>query len=88
MKEIKNNFKIFEYIKKMNEEEISQFENYSKIYSSVIELELDSNVEEERGDTPLESDNVYDRVVNIMKKSTFIILQDTENFSYHDIKIK
>ena len=64
---------------------ISQFENYSKIDSSVIELELDSNVEEERADRPLESDNVYDRAVNIMKQSTFIILQDTENFTYRDI---
>lgn len=31
---------------------ISQFENYSKIDSSVIELELDSNVEEERAIDP------------------------------------
>ena len=74
MKELKNNFAIFQYIKNMDEEEISQFVNYSKIFSSVIELDTNDDF----------SDNVYDRVVNIITKATFIISQDTENFMYHD----
>lgn len=62
----------------MDNEEISQFVNYSKIFSSVIELESTDNKDI--------SDNVYARVVNIMKKATFIISQDTENLIYEDIK--
>jgi hypothetical protein len=82
MKDLINNFKIFEYIKKMNEDEISHFINYSKIYSSVIELELDTK---KGGDNkPLKSDNVYDRVANIMEQSTFIITQDLEDLKYRD----
>ena len=63
----------------MDNEEISQFVNYSKIFSLVIEFENTYNKDI--------SDNVYARVVNIMKKATFIIIsQDTENLIYEDIK--
>ena len=41
MKKLEDNFRIFEYIKSMKKEEISDFENYSKIYPSIIQL--DSN---------------------------------------------
>ena len=37
MKKLEDNFKILNYIKSMNEKIISKFENYSKIYSSIIE---------------------------------------------------
>ena len=74
MKEIEDNFKIFEYIQSLGEEIITQFENYSKIYSSVIEL--DSNDDN--------SDNSYDKVVNIIRKATFIILQDSEYLLYYN----
>ena len=39
MKRIKDNNQIFEYIKSMNKDTINQFENYSKIYISIIELD-------------------------------------------------
>jgi len=74
MKEIEDNFKILEYIQSLGEETISQFEKYSKIYSSVIEL--DSNDEN--------SDNAYNKVVNIIRNATFIILQDSEYLLYYN----
>ena len=73
MRKLKNNFKIFEYIKRLDEKTISQFENYSKIYSSIIELDYTDN------DI---SDNVYNKVVNIIRDATLNILQDTENIIY------
>ena len=48
--------------------------NIQKIYSSVIEL--DSNDEN--------SDNVYNKVVNIIRNATFIILQDSEYLLYYN----
>ena len=39
MKILKDNNLIFEYIKSMNKDTIKQFENYSKIYISIIELD-------------------------------------------------
>ena len=71
MKDLKGNFEIFEYIKrKLHNKEISQFENYSKIYPSIIELDSNKNFE----------DNVFDRVNNIIKDVTFNIFQDEEYF--------
>ena len=74
---IQDNFKIFNYIKTMDEKIISQFENYSKIYSSVIELF--TNQEDIEG-------NVYDKVISIITDATFNIYQDSENFLYNDEK--
>jgi hypothetical protein len=76
MKNLKDNFKIFSYIKSMKKETISQFENYSKIYLSVIELDRDDDI----------SNNIYNQVIGIINDSTFNILQDTENFLYKDEK--
>ena len=73
MKKQKDNFKIFEYIKSMNTDTISDFENYSKIYSSIIELDTNEEF----------SDNLYDKINNIIKDATFNILQDRENFLYY-----
>ena len=39
MKNLKDNFKVFEYIKRLDDITLSQFKNYSKIYSSIIELD-------------------------------------------------
>ena len=39
MKDLEDNFRIFDYIKSMSKDQIYKFENYSRIYSSVIELE-------------------------------------------------
>ena len=78
MKEIKDNFKIFEYIKHLDDKTIRQFENYSKIYSLIIELDLNEDFEE----------NVFDKVINIIEDATFNILQDEGNFLYYNIKTK
>ena len=78
MKNLKQNSKIFAYIKKLSDNAISQFENYSKIYSSIIELDSNEDFEE----------NVFDKVNSIIKDATFNILQDEENFLYYDDKKK
>jgi len=44
MRAKKDNFQIFEYIKGLSDETITQFENYSKIYSSIIELYIDDDI--------------------------------------------
>ena len=72
---MKDNDKIFTYIKSMNDNNIiSQFENYSKIYLSVIELDRNDDI----------SENVYGQINNIIKSSTFTIFQDSEKFLYYD----
>ena len=75
MKSLKDNFKIFSYIKKMPQERIDNFKTYSKIYNSIIELD-DSADELE--------DNVHAQVLKLIKNSKLIILQDTEIFLYYD----
>ena len=78
MKDLKQNSRIFEYIKALSDNVISQFQNYSKIYSSIIELDSDDGFE----------DNAFDKVNNIIKDATFNILQDEENFLYYNDKEK
>ena len=56
----------------MDKKIIDKFENYSKIYQSIIELDTDDDY----------SDNIYNRVIKIIKGAKFNILQDTENFYY------
>ena len=82
LKEIKTNKKKFEFITTLSNKIINQFENYSKIYSSVIELYTDDDEF---------SDNIYLNVVKIIEDATFNILQDNENFLYDkdkDISMK
>ena len=74
MKRLEDNFKIFDYIKSMNEKIISKFENYSKIYSSIIELDRNDDI----------SGNLYEQVLNIIKDLIIDISQDTEKFLYYD----
>ena len=76
MKKLIDNNKIFNYIKGMNSEIITKFENYSKIYSSVIELDRNDDI----------SENIYEQVNNIIKDTTFNIYQDNEKFSYYEEK--
>ena len=78
MKDLKQNSKIFDYIKALSDNVISQFQNYSKIYSSIIELDSNDGFE----------DNIFDKVNNIIKDATFNILQDEENFLYYNDKEK
>ena len=70
MKKLQDNNKIFQYIQTMNEKTIKQFENYSRVYQSVIEL--DNNDED--------SDNLYEQVYDIINDASFNILQDSETF--------
>ena len=72
MKALKGNFKIFDYIKRLDVETISQFGNYSKIYSSIIELD----------DLEDDSDNVYDNVINIIRDAAIKIFQHKEILYY------
>ena len=75
MKKIKDNSKIFAYIKNMTQERIDNFETYSKIYNSILELDDSADILE---------DNVYAQVLKLIKDSTLSILQDTEIFLYYD----
>ena len=72
MKSLKDNNKIFKYIQTMNEERIDQFENYSKIYSSIIELDINNE----------DSENIYDKVYDIIHDASFNIYQDSEELLY------
>ena len=58
MKDLKDNFRIFEYIQGMSGKEITQFENYSRIYPSIIELDRNDDI----------SENLYEKVNNFLKK--------------------
>jgi len=70
MKQLKANLKILNYIKIMKKDTVDRFENYSKIYWSVIDLERNK-------DTP---GDLFETVNNIIKDATIEISQDTENF--------
>ena len=75
---LKNNFKIFKYIKGLKKETISKFENYSNNFSRVIELDRNDDI----------SENVYKQVYNIIQNATFNINKNDENFSYYDENTK
>ena len=73
MKNKKNNFQRLEYINSLTENEIKQFENYSKIFNAVIELDRSDEF----------SDDVYEQVNSKIEQDlTLNILQDSENFIY------
>ena len=71
---IKNNKKIFEYIKSLKDDEIKAFESYSKIYLSIIELDRNYTL----------ALNIFDQVNGIIKSAKFLFQQDTEFFYYGD----
>jgi len=71
MKKKEDNFKILFYIKNMEENLISRFEKYSKIYSSIIELDMFYD----------DSENLYNKVRNLIKDKTFNIYQNEEDFN-------
>ena len=73
-KELKENNKIFDYIKNLNEDQISKFEIYSKKYSSIIELDRNDD----------SSINLYKQVNKFIQDATFIFRQDKEDFSYDE----
>ena len=75
MKNLKDNFRKFKYIQRMSEKEITQFENYSRIYPSIIELDRNDDI----------SENLYEQVYNHIKDAIFDISQDIEDFNLEEI---
>ena len=76
MKNLNDNFSIFDYIKnieKYDKNAILQFEKYSQIYPSIIELDRNDD----------NSENIFKQVNSIIQdKLVLNILQDSENFLY------
>ena len=75
MKKMKDNFERFAYIKRLDSKSktISQFENYSKIYRSVIDLDRYYD----------KSENIYEQIEKLIKIClTLNIKKDSEAFSY------
>ena len=59
-KALNNNFEIFEYIKLLSEHDISKFENFSKNYSSILELITNNDSSFNiKGDIELKNYNEY-----------------------------
>ena len=71
-----NNKKIFEFIKTLTEDKIKAFESYSKIFSSIIELDRNDNF----------LLNIFDQIDNIIKNAKFLFLYETEIFTYGEGK--
>ena len=69
---IKDNKKIFDYIKTLKNDEIEAFESYSKIYPSIIELDRNDNFEL----------SIFDKINDIIKKAKFLFIIETEIFTY------
>ena len=69
---IKNNKKIFEYIKTLKNDEIEAFESYSKVYQLIIELDRNHNFEP----------SIFDKINDIIKKSEFHFFPENEIFYY------
>jgi len=63
------------YIKNMDVKDIPKFENYSRVYSSVIELDTFYD----------DSENLYDEVNGKIKDNTFNIYQDEDDFKLEDL---
>ena len=74
----KNNKEIFDYIKTLNNEQINAFMSYSKIFSSIIELDRNDN----------SALNIFEQVDKIIQKAKFLFLQDSEVFKYGKEEIK
>jgi len=68
----KSNKEIFEHIKTLDEEHINAFESYSKVFSSIIELDRNEN----------SALNIFDQVDKIIKNAKFLFLQEIEIFTY------
>jgi len=59
----------------MEENEISKFENFSRIYSSIIELDIFYD----------DSENLYDEVKDKIKDKNINIFQDEDDFNLEDL---
>ena len=67
-----DNFKIFNYIKKLKPEQIKAFDSYSKNYSTIIDLDRNDNIQY----------NLFEKVNNIISDARLIFKQDDEEFTY------
>ena len=74
LKKLKSNDEILSNIKLLKDEQISSFENYSKIYSLIIELDTEGYI----------SENLYEKVNYIIQDANFLIKQDKEELRYHN----
>ena len=72
-KKKKGNKEIFEYIKTLSPEQIDAFKSYSKVFSSIIELDRNEN----------SALNIFDQVNKIITNAKFLFLQEIEIFSYN-----
>ena len=78
LRKINDNFKIYEYIKKLNREEINRFINYSKNYLSIIELGNLLNL----------VDEILEQINNIIINSNIIFRSDDDTYSFSDKNFK
>ena len=77
LKNIGDNFGILKYIQtNLDDDLIARFENFSQIYSSVIELNQDFDF----------SINLYNEIKEISTNANFIFSQDKETFFINDEK--
>ena len=74
IKEYKDNFKIFEYVKSFSNEIINQFKNFANVYPAINELNQNYEF----------ANNLYDDIKNIINNSDFTFNQDKEFFKYYD----
>ena len=74
MKNLKNNFEIYSYIKRLNQSEIEKIINYSHNFISIIDLDINYD----------SSKNILKEINNIIKEELIInIYQDSENIIYY-----
>ena len=74
MYHMEDHFQILEYLKRMDEKSISQFQNYSKIFPLILELEINYD----------ESENIYEKVNNIIKDEFLVNISDNKvNILYY-----
>ena len=71
----KTESEMLEHIKKLKDEEIEKFVNYSKIYPAIIELDRNDDNNDE---------NIYENVNKIITYASLIFYQDYEDFVYKD----
>ena len=73
----KDNFTVFKYIKsKINNQQINKFENFSKNYLSIIDLDRNEN----------STFNLFVKVDKIIQNAILKFEQDDEDFYYGEIK--
>ena len=78
IKKLQDNFQIFDYIKKLDDETINKFKSFSRVYPAINELNQNYEF----------SNNLYDEIKNIVNKADFTFNQDKEYFKYYDSENK